>query len=177
MALNTPFDAHSIQTEHLRLVITPYQLFVTAFWQKDRLIRLILSINPDFKQKYEKNSHLSSMLQGLLMGEISPLELDISYSAKGSEFSVEVWATLFTIPYGETTSYKDLAQLLNTSPRAIGQALKTNPLPIIIPCHRVLGAQKALTGFSCGLEVKKILLAIEDRQRRANENSHHVRQP
>lgn len=165
MALNTPFDADFTQTEHLRLVIASYELFITAFWQKDRLIRLILGINPIPGQKYEGNSHLSAVLQGLLMGEISPLELDISYSAKSSEFSVEVWATLFTIPYGETTSYKKLAQMLRTSPRAIGQALKANPLPIIIPCHRVLGTQKELIGFSCGLAVKKNLLAIEGRQK------------
>lgn len=165
MALNTHFDADFTQTEYLRLVIASYELFVTAFWQKDRLIRLMLDINPAAEQKYEKNSHLSEALKGLLMGETSPFELDISYSAKGSQFSVNVWAALLTSPYGQTISYKKLAQIFHTSPRAIGQALKANPLPIIIPCHRVLGAQGKLTGFSCGIEVKKILLAIESRQK------------
>lgn len=174
MALNTPSDADFTRAEYLRLVITPYELFFTAFWKDNELICLIPHINPTIEQKYEENSALSFALQGLLMGRISPLEFDIPYTAKGSRFSVEVWTTLLTVPYGRTISYKDLAQTLKTSPRAIGQALKANPLPIIIPCHRVLGLHEELTGFSCGLEVKKTLLAIEKQQRRAHEDSYHV---
>lgn len=160
--------------EHLRLVIPPYELFVTTTWQNNRLIHLMPDINPAAEQKYEENSTLSAALQGLLTGRISSFELDISYIAKGSRFSIDVWAALLTLPYGSTISYKELAQMLHTSPRAIGQALNANPLPIIIPCHRVIGSKGELTGFSCGLGVKKILLAIEDRQRSAHEDSRYI---
>jgi methylated-DNA-[protein]-cysteine S-methyltransferase len=64
------------------------------------------------------------------------------------------------IPYGEVTTYGELASRLNTSPRAVGSALSKNPVPIIIPCHRVIGKHN-IGGFSSGIEVKKLLLEIE----------------
>ena len=177
MALNTSSEAGFTKTEDLRLVLAPYELFVTAFWHENRLIRLNISQAPTAEQEYNGDSHLADALTGLLTGQIHNLEFPIPYTARGSRFSVEVWTTLLSLPYGHTLSYKELAQILQTSPRAIGQALKANPLPIIIPCHRVLGSHGELTGFSCGLEIKKILLAIEDRQRRAHENSHYIGHP
>lgn len=87
--------------------------------------------------------------------------LDIS---NGTEFQKRIWNTLRKIPWGHTCTYAELAQKAGLSAkyaRAVGLALRTNPIPIIIPCHRVLCADKSLGGFSAGLEWKKKLLQIE----------------
>jgi len=77
-----------------------------------------------------------------------------------SEFCVRVLREVRRIPYGKTMTYGDLARRLGTSPRAIGQALRKNPTPIIIPCHRVVGA-RGVGGFSEGVRVKVDLLKLE----------------
>lgn len=93
----------------------------------------------------------------------NPFELPLLPS--GSPFQLRVWEALLGIPYGETVSYGDLAQLLCTSPRAIGNAVGRNPIGIIIPCHRVVGANGQLTGFAGGIERKIWLLEHEKRGR------------
>ncbi|PLV58366.1 methylated-DNA--[protein]-cysteine S-methyltransferase [Thermotoga sp. KOL6] len=79
---------------------------------------------------------------------------------KGTPFQKRVWAEVRKIPYGQTRTYKEIAAKLNTSPRAVGQALAKNPLPIYIPCHRVV-SKSGLGGFSAGLEWKKFLIDLE----------------
>ncbi len=81
---------------------------------------------------------------------------------------MQVWELLQGIPWGETTSYGELARQLEAkmgipkmSAQAVGGAVGRNPIPIVIPCHRVLGAKGQLTGFSCGLPVKIALLTLE----------------
>jgi methylated-DNA-[protein]-cysteine S-methyltransferase len=89
---------------------------------------------------------------------------DIPLAPKGSGFQQRVWAALREIPYGTTVSYGDIARRLGLSPgasRAVGLANRANPLPIIIPCHRVIGADGSLTGFSGGLRRKRFLLDLE----------------
>ena len=78
-------------------------------------------------------------------------------------FQRAVWETTCTIPYGETRSYEWIAQRIGKpgAARAVGQALKSNPFPIVVPCHRVIGKDGSLTGFSCGIDVKKRLLDME----------------
>jgi methylated-DNA-[protein]-cysteine S-methyltransferase len=90
---------------------------------------------------------------------------DLPYVANGTEFQKKVWQAMLLIPYGETRSYQDLAQTLNTSARAIGNACRRNPLPLIIPCHRVV-AKSGLGGFSGEtegqmLDIKQTLLDLE----------------
>ena len=89
---------------------------------------------------------------------------DIKINPEGTKFQKTVWNKLYTIPYGKTVSYLKLANSLNTSPRAIGNACGKNPLLIVIPCHRVLSIKKELTGFSAlgGITTKKKLLKIEN---------------
>lgn len=88
----------------------------------------------------------------------------------GSPFQQRVWGLLRTIPYGGTTTYGALAHELaerfgtRTSARAVGGAVGRNPLSIIVPCHRVLGANGAVTGYAGGLERKRALLALEGRK-------------
>ncbi len=91
---------------------------------------------------------------------------DLLYVPHGTPFQLRVWRALLQIPPGQPTTYGALAKALGTAPRAVGQACGANPLPIIIPCHRVLAANGALGGFmhaSSGapLEVKTWLLAHE----------------
>ena len=89
---------------------------------------------------------------------------DIKINPEGTKFQKTVWKKLYTIPYGKTVSYLKLANSLNTSPRAIGNACGKNPLLIVIPCHRVLSIKNELTGFSAlgGIITKKKLLKIEN---------------
>lgn len=84
----------------------------------------------------------------------------------GSQFQRAVWTELQTISYGETISYKDLAQRIGKpkAVRAVGAANGANPIPIIIPCHRVIGSKGSLTGFGGGLPLKKRLLELESCQ-------------
>ena len=81
----------------------------------------------------------------------------------GTAFQLGVWEALCAIPYGETLSYAQLAYRLGRSgsARAVGVANGANPLPIIVPCHRVIGADGSLTGFGGGLQIKRALLALE----------------
>jgi methylated-DNA-[protein]-cysteine S-methyltransferase len=81
----------------------------------------------------------------------------------GTPFQREVWAALQTIPYGKTISYGQLAQQIGkpNSVRAVGAANGQNPLPIVVPCHRVIGSNGSLTGYAGGLAVKRFLLNLE----------------
>jgi len=82
---------------------------------------------------------------------------------KGTAFQKQVWQALLEIPYGQTISYKQLAQAIDNpkAVRAVGAANGKNPIFVIIPCHRVIGADGSLTGFAYGLELKRRLLDIE----------------
>jgi methylated-DNA-[protein]-cysteine S-methyltransferase len=88
---------------------------------------------------------------------------DLPLAPVGTEFMLRVWQALCTIPYGNTCSYKDIAQRLGRpkAARAVGLANHKNPLPIFIPCHRVVGANGKLVGYLGGLDVKTRLLALE----------------
>lgn len=86
---------------------------------------------------------------------------DLPLAATGSAFQHRVWAALRAIPLGETRSYGDLARALGSSPRAVGRANATNPICLIVPCHRVIGADGSLTGFAFGEEIKRRLLDHE----------------
>ena len=84
------------------------------------------------------------------------------FHLNGTDFQQKVWQQLRQIPYGTTVTYGQLAQRTNSSPRAVGNAVGKNPVLLFIPCHRVLGQNGKLTGYSGGLERKKKLLAIEN---------------
>jgi methylated-DNA-[protein]-cysteine S-methyltransferase len=88
---------------------------------------------------------------------------DLPLAPWGSPFELRVWQLMTDIPYGETRSYGDLARELAAAPRAVGQACGRNPLPILIPCHRVLAAEGRLGGYSGGkgTETKRRLLMLE----------------
>ncbi len=83
----------------------------------------------------------------------------------GTDFQRAVWQALLDVPYGQTCSYGDIAQAIKNpkSSRAVGGANNANPIPIIVPCHRIIGADKSMTGFGGGIPTKEFLLNLERR--------------
>ena len=92
-------------------------------------------------------------------GERMTFELAIEWH--GTAFQRAVWRSLQDIPYGATTTYGTLGRQLSASPRAVGAAVGATPVPIVVPCHRVIGADGSLTGYGGGLHRKRALLALE----------------
>lgn len=90
-------------------------------------------------------------------------EFDLPLTLDGTEFQNQVWQNLATIPYGQTASYGEMAKKAGRpkASRAVGAANGSNPLPIVLPCHRVIGSTGALTGFGGGMDAKKFLLKLE----------------
>ena len=90
----------------------------------------------------------------------------VKYKLSGTDFQIKVWQALLTIPYGKTASYKDIASLIGCpkAARAVGAANNKNKLPVIVPCHRVIGADSSLTGYAGGIEIKQKLLLLEKTQ-------------
>ena len=88
---------------------------------------------------------------------------DLPLRAEGTDFQKKVWAQLEKIPYGETRTYGEVAQMMGNpkASRAIGMANHNNPILILTPCHRVIGADGSLTGYAAGIEAKKYLLDFE----------------
>ncbi len=86
---------------------------------------------------------------------------DLKLECRGTEFQRSVWNALRSIPYGTTTTYGTLARELEAQPRAVGAAVGATPIPIIVPCHRVIGSDGSLTGYGGGLPRKRALLDLE----------------
>lgn len=106
-------------------------------------------------------ARVEQQLEEYFAGTRNRFELELDFS--GTDFQKKVWHALLTIPYGETRSYSDIAvQIGNASAvRAVGAANGRNPISIVAPCHRVIGASGKLTGFAGGLEAKALLLELE----------------
>lgn len=105
----------------------------------------------------EAGRQLQLYLAGILRNFDLPLAPD------GTEFSLRVWKSLTTIPCGETRSYGEIAQIIGNkkAARAVGRAIHCNPIPIFIPCHRVIGSNGKLIGYGGGLQTKSFLLNLE----------------
>lgn len=110
--------------------------------------------DPTFKDAF-------AQLNAYFEGELTAFDLPLCFT--GTAFQKAVWQALLDIPFGETTSYGALAASIGqpTASRAVGAANGANPLPIIAPCHRVIGADRSLTGFGGGLDTKRFLLNHE----------------
>jgi methylated-DNA-[protein]-cysteine S-methyltransferase len=101
-------------------------------------------------------------LEAYFAGEL--VEFDLPLDLQGTEFQRQCWLALATIPYGQTVSYGEQARRLGLGPdaaRAVGSANGQNPVPVVLPCHRVIGANGSLTGFGGGLPLKRFLLEHE----------------
>jgi methylated-DNA-[protein]-cysteine S-methyltransferase len=102
-------------------------------------------------------------LRAYFAGELAVFDLPVALGGAG--FQRQVWELLADIPYGHTTTYGELAARLGrpSASRAVGMANGRNPIPIVLPCHRVIGASGALTGYGGGLDRKRLLLDLEQR--------------
>lgn len=116
---------------------------------------------PEWQEHAEAFENVTSQLRQYFDGQRRAFEL--LTQAKGTPFQKKVWKALLEIPYGETWTYGQLAQHIGqpTASRAVGMANGRNPLSIIVPCHRVIGASGELTGYGGGIERKRWLLAHE----------------
>ena len=109
-------------------------------------------------------------IEAYFRGELQ--EFDLPLSPRGTPFQCEIWEQLISIPYGNTMTYGSLSKRQHTSARAVGGACAANPIPLIIPCHRIVGQNGQLTGYSGGggIQTKNQLLLLEKRS--VEETSH-----
>jgi methylated-DNA-[protein]-cysteine S-methyltransferase len=122
------------------------------------------AVQPGWKADEAPFVDVVRQLQAYFSGERK--EFDLPLAPEGTDFQLEVWRSLRTIPYGTTVSYAQLAERIGNpkAVRAVGLANGSNPIPIIIPCHRVIGSDGSLTGFGGGLSNKRKLLDLESKQ-------------
>ena len=120
----------------------------------------------DWTENPKPFAEVARQLRAYFRGELK--EFDIPLNMRGTEFQLRVWESLCSIPYGETTSYGEIARRIGRpeAVRAVGAANGSNPIPIVVPCHRVIGSNFSLTGYGGGLSIKEKLLALESRQLR-----------
>ncbi len=121
---------------------------------------------PHWQEDAGAFAETSRQLRAWFAGDI--LEFDLPLEPAADPFAAAVRKAMLAIPYGETATYGEVARSIGepvSASRAIGAACGANPLPIIVPCHRVVGAGGSLTGFGGGLETKKMLLDLEFRRR------------
>jgi methylated-DNA-[protein]-cysteine S-methyltransferase len=119
--------------------------------------------DPDWQHQPAKLAFARKQLEEYFAGERQTFNLPLH--PLGTTFQVQVWHMLANIPYGTTISYAELARRIGQplAVRAVGAANGRNPLPIVLPCHRVIGSDGSLTGFGGGLPTKRFLLGMEDR--------------
>jgi methylated-DNA-[protein]-cysteine S-methyltransferase len=114
---------------------------------------------PETDRDPDRLAGATEQLEQYFRGERTRFEIALDIS--GTEFQRSIWGALQTIPYGTTTTYGALARELDAQPRAVGAAVGATPVPIVIPCHRVIGSDGSLTGYGGGLPRKRALLDLE----------------
>ena len=119
---------------------------------------------PSWKENPAPFRETIQQLRAYFAGELD--KFDLRLAPEGTPFQLQVWLRLCDIPFGETISYGELARRIGNpkASRAVGLANGSNPIPIVIPCHRVIGSNGKLTGYGGGLPLKEKLLALERRQ-------------
>ncbi|MFJ4650128.1 methylated-DNA--[protein]-cysteine S-methyltransferase [Nocardia sp. NPDC088792] len=120
------------------------------------------AVQPEWVRDDAAFDGIIAQLRAYFAGELT--RFDIEFASAGSEFQQQVWQALDEIPYGETVTYGRIAADIGaprSAVRAVGAAIGANPLLIIRPCHRVLGANGSLTGYAGGIERKQQLLELE----------------
>jgi len=131
------------------------------------LQHLLKKYLPDYSVREDRQANLNVIreFQEYLRGQRR--EFTLNLCPLGTEFQHKVWRELRKIPYGETRSYSDIAQSVGSpkGQRAVGMANNKNPLGIVVPCHRVIGKNGRLVGYAGGLDIKKMLLDLEQRGR------------
>ena len=118
-------------------------------------------IQEDWQNNHDYFTAVKVQLRAYFKGELKHFNLPLA--PEGTPFQLKVWQSLQNIPYGELVSYKTIAEAIGNpkAVRAVGAANGKNPLPIIVPCHRVIGSDGSLTGFGGGLQTKQRLIDLE----------------
>jgi methylated-DNA-[protein]-cysteine S-methyltransferase len=126
--------------------------------------KMVIQPEPDWIESRKIFHAAIRQLRAYFAGELH--EFDLPLAPEGTPFQRSVWSKLREIPYGETISYGELATRVGNpkASRAVGMANGRNPLPIVVPCHRVIGSSGKLTGFGGGLPAKQLLLELERKQ-------------
>jgi methylated-DNA-[protein]-cysteine S-methyltransferase len=121
-----------------------------------------IEVPDDWRENKEFFREISGQLEAYFAGELK--SFDVKLAPEGTEFQKSVWKALCEIPSGETRAYKEIAVSIGNPKayRAVGLANNRNPIAIIIPCHRVIGANGKLKGYASGLDVKEFLLKLEE---------------
>lgn len=152
-----------------------YTKFNTKYFEivligdENGLQRLYANINNDFNpdKDWVLNNNLFEDVKEQIIEffEGKRQTFNVKINMKGTDFQKKVWTELLKIPYGQLYTYKEIATNVGNekASRAVGMANRNNPIPIIIPCHRVVGSNGNLTGFALGLDIKEILINIEKR--------------
>ncbi len=138
-----------------------------------QIIKKIQFISKDIFEKNYKKHDLNVVEKEIIeYFEGKRKEFNLELFIEGTEFQKKVWNELLKIPYGERKSYGEIAKNIGNpkAARAIGMACNKNKIPIIIPCHRVVGSNQKLVGFAGGLEVKSILLNLERENTEGDKN-------
>ena len=132
---------------------------LTGLYMNERIVPEDSVENPDAAPFAQVKAQLAEYFAG------DRTDFDLPLSPRGTTFQRVVWAHLRDIPYGQTISYGELAKRIRSPKacRAVGLANGKNPISIIVPCHRVIGANGKLTGYGGGIDNKRILLALESR--------------
>ena len=156
---------NEILNDHLNNDIMSVGTRMTAFGpitisEKDGRITS-LSFDPEAKVTDDDLDRPFGQLDEYLSGRRRDFDLDLC--PEGTDFQKDVWSALLKVPYGRTVSYSELAKMSGhpNAQRAVGNAVGKNPIPIIIPCHRVIRSDGSIGGFSLGVDLKKRLLRLE----------------
>lgn len=146
--------------------------FGTIFieYEEDTLIRI--QCTPSGHELSEKEWQERSDFSDCVMEQITEYlngkrkQFDIKYHLQGTPFQKKVWNALLEIPYGETRTYKQIAEAIGNpdAARAVGMANNKNPLLLLVPCHRVIGTDGGLTGYAGGLPMKQYLIELERKE-------------
>lgn len=144
---NTPIGFLTIREEEQKLT--------ELFWEANSVQTMKNELHSDFL--YEVYTQVNEYLTGRRK------QFDVPLKYQGTQFQQSVWQELQKIPYGQTRSYQEIAAVIGNEKavRAVGQANNKNPILLIIPCHRVIHKSGDISGFACGVEVKRYLLELE----------------
>jgi methylated-DNA-[protein]-cysteine S-methyltransferase len=151
------------------LIESPFQKFAAWVDEEGRLLRFALraagaaKIDPEAENNSRKLAEVQRQVTQYANGKRRDFDLELA--AEGPAFDKKVWSALLEIPFGTTTSYGAVAKRIGhpTAARAVGAANGANPIALIVPCHRVIGADGSLTGYGGGLPLKRKLLEHEAR--------------
>lgn len=137
------------------------EFLLAILWEHEERSELNLPEKMQENNQHPVLKEAEQQVQQYFKGIRKTFSLPIHFA--GTAFQEKVWHKLYAIPFGTTISYADVAQSIDhqKAVRAVGTAIGRNPIPIVIPCHRVIGTNGALRGFAGGLEVKQFLLELE----------------